>query len=71
MSVYSYNVIITLCHKIRKIQEKNCKVSDYSSIYLFIYFFFFLRINLCDFIKVNQLHPTIKQKQCVMRLVCV
>ena len=32
MSVYSYHGIIIFCHKVRKIEEKNCKVSDYSSI---------------------------------------
>ena len=32
MSVYNYHVIITFCHKVRKFQEKNFKVSDYSSI---------------------------------------
>ena len=26
MSMYRYHVIITFCHKVRKIQEKNCKV---------------------------------------------
>ena len=34
MSVYSYHVIINFCHKVRKIQEKNYKVNDYSSIWL-------------------------------------
>ena len=32
LSVYSYHVILTFCHKVRKIEGKNCKVSDYSSI---------------------------------------
>ena len=30
MSLYGYHVIITFFHKVRKIEEKNCKVSDYS-----------------------------------------
>ena len=32
LSVYSYHVILNFCHKVRKIEEKNCKFSDYSSI---------------------------------------
>ena len=32
--VYCYHIIITFCYKISKIQEKNCKISDYSSIWL-------------------------------------
>ena len=34
MGVHSYHVIITFCRKVRKIQGKNYKVSDYSSIWL-------------------------------------
>ena len=34
MSAYSYDVIITFCRKVRKIQGKNYKVSNYSSIWL-------------------------------------
>ena len=32
MFVYCYHVIITFCYKVLKIQEKNYKVSDCSSI---------------------------------------
>ena len=33
MFVYCYHIIITICYKVSKIQEKkNSKVSDYSSI---------------------------------------
>ena len=34
MSVYGYHVIITFCHNVIKIQEKNYKVSDFLSIWL-------------------------------------
>ena len=32
MYVYYYHIIITFCYKVNKIQEKNYKVIDYSSI---------------------------------------
>ena len=32
MCVYCYHVIITFCYKVRKIQKKNCKDRDCSSI---------------------------------------
>ena len=32
MCVYCYHIIITFYYKVSKIQEKNCKISDYSSI---------------------------------------
>ena len=32
MCVYCYHIIITSCNKVSKIQEKNCKINDCSSI---------------------------------------
>ena len=32
MYVYRYHIIITFRYEVSKVQEKNCKISDYSSI---------------------------------------
>ena len=34
MCVYCYNIIITFCYKVSKIQETNFKFSNYSNIWL-------------------------------------